>query len=531
MSVLTISNLSIGLPPGGDRQFAVENVSLTLDRGQILCVVGASGSGKSVLAAAIMGDLPRRLARAGGTIWLGDRNLSALTETALRCIRGNRIAMIPQEPLAALNPSIRVGRQIEEVLLLHSRLSKPERAARVCQLIASMQLEDPSRIAARYPHQLSGGQCQRIAIAMALAMHPDVLIADEPTTALDVTTQAQILDLVRDLRGRGDHGVLFITHDFGIVREIADRVAVMEAGRIVEIGSAADILERPAHPHTRALLGAVTRLAPKSPQAPAAEILRVAGLSKTYGTTRVVDDVGLTLQRGAVLAVVGESGSGKTTLARLIMRITEPDTGSITIAGEDFPAPRRRASRHHRRAIQMIFQDPYGALNPRRRVGAVIARAAVLAGTPRGAARQRALGLLEMVGLPAAAYRRKPAAFSGGQRQRIGIARALALEPQILIADECIAALDVLIQQQVLGLLAELQTRLGIAIVFITHDLRTAGAIADTIAVMHRGRIVEIGTAAEILGSPREPYTRALIAAIPGRSAAEIAQTAAAPTP
>ncbi len=519
--ILSIRNLTVALPKGGDRAFAVEDVSLDLHRGEILCVVGASGSGKSILSAAVMGALPGRLAIAGGEIRLGETLLTGLPDAALRRIRGNRIAMIPQEPIAALNPAMTVSRQIEEVFELHSDLARPVRRARARDLLEAMHLPDIDRVAASYPHQLSGGQCQRIAIAMGLAMHPDVLIADEPTTALDATTQAQILKLIRELKATGEHGVLFITHDFGVVRDIADRIAVMEAGRIVEVGEAARVLAAPQHPYTRALLAAVPRLEARAVRPAAEAVLTAKGLTKSYGAKLALDGVDISLERGTTLAIVGESGSGKSTLARLLVRIAEPTGGSIDVGGANFLASRGSALRRSRRQIQMIFQDPFGALNPRRTAGDIIARAATLGGIHRAEAKARALELLALVGLPADAYDRRPAAFSGGQRQRIGIARALAMAPQILICDESVSALDVLVQAQVLELLADLQARLGIAILFITHDLRTAGAIADRIAVMQHGRIVEQGDAPAILSTPAHDYTRALVAAIPGLSATE----------
>ena len=521
--ILRVRDLRVALPDGGDRGLAVDGVSLDLHRGEILCVVGASGSGKSMLSAAIMGALPGRLKLGDGSITLGERELTTLPDAELRAIRGNRIAMIPQEPIAALNPVMTVGRQIEEVFVLHSDLPKIERRNRVRELLTAMHLPDIDRIARSYPHQLSGGQCQRIAIAMALAMHPDVLIADEPTTALDVTTQAQILTLVRELRARGEHGVMFITHDFGVVRDIADRIAVMQAGRLVEIGAAAAVLENPQHPYTRALMAAVPRLEPKPPREPASVVLEVTGLAKSYGSTRALDGVDLRLERGATLAIVGESGSGKSTLARLLVRIVEPSGGEVIIDGEDFLKPHGSALRRSRSRIQMIFQDPWGSLNPRRRIGDMITRAGRLAGADAATARAQTLELLDLVGLGRDAYPRRPAAFSGGQRQRIGIARSLAMQPSVLIADESVSALDVLVQRQVLDLLADLQARLGVAILFITHDLRTACSIADRIAVMRHGRIVESSDAATLLSTPIEDYTSALIAAIPGRSAAEIA--------
>ena len=511
--VLSIRDLSVLLPPGGDRERAVDGVSLDLHRGTVTCVVGASGSGKSVLAAAVMAALPPRLAMTG-SVTFGGRELTGLAESGLRAIRGNRIAMIPQEPVAALNPVITVGRQIEEVLILHGDLGRAERRRRVAALLASMQL--PLAFAARYPHQLSGGQCQRVAIAMAMALAPDVLIADEPTTALDVTTQAAILTLLRADR---EHALLFITHDFGIVRDIADRVAVMQAGRLVESGTAAEVLGNPQHDYTRALLAAVPELAPKPRRPPAPVVLEVSGLAKRYGKTQALDGVDLELERGTTLAVVGESGSGKTTLARLLVRLAAPDAGQVAIAGADFLALRGAALRTRRSRIQMIFQDPWGSLNLRRSAGGMLARAAFLAGADRATAKARAYELLDLVGLGGEAYPRRPAAFSGGQRQRIGIARALAMQPDILIADESVSALDVLVQRQILELLADLQARLGVAILLITHDLRVAASVADRIAVMRAGRIVEIGDAATILATPAEVYTRALLAAIPGQPA------------
>ncbi len=516
-AVLTVRDLSVALPPGSDRPFAVDGVSFDLQRGEILCIVGASGSGKSVLSAAIMGALPGRLRQSQGSIALGGRDLTGLPAAALRALRGDRMALIPQEPLAALNPTMTIARQLAEVFDLHAQLPAAERTRRVRALLEAMHLPDIDRIARSYPHQLSGGQCQRICIAMALALGPDMLIADEPTTALDVTTQAQILRLIRDGRDRGGHGVLFITHDFGVVRDIADRVAVMEAGRLVEIGTAADVLLRPAHAYTRALLAAVPKLECKPPGSPAPAAMTVRGLTRHFGATRALDGVDLVLERGATLAIVGESGSGKSTLARALVRIVEPGGGSVEIGGIDFLAQRGTGLRRARRQVQMIFQDPYGALNPRRRIGGIIARAAGLGGLGGAAARDRAVELLALVGLPADAYDRFPAAFSGGQRQRIGIARALAMNPAVLIADESVSALDVLVQAQVLALLAELQARLGVAMLFITHDLRVACAISDRIAVMRRGKIVETCDAATLLAHPSHDYTRALIAAIPGQ--------------
>jgi peptide/nickel transport system ATP-binding protein len=517
--ILTVDGLHVALPKGADRPYAVENISFTLRRREILCVVGESGSGKSVLASAIMGAPAKGLKLAGGKIQLRDREITTLSERELRHIRGNRIAMIFQEPSQALNPAIRVGKQIEEVFALHAKMDAKERRSRALDLIKSMHLPDPERIEKSFPHQLSGGQCQRVIIAMALAMDPEVLIADEPTTALDVTTQAQVLRLVRDLRDNQGHGILFITHDFGVVAEIADRIAVMQKGRMVEIGEARQVLTDPRHPYTQALIAAVPALAPPARARVTGRetVLSISGLCKSYGATRALHDASLDLARGTTLSVVGESGSGKTTLAKLAVRLIAPSGGDIAINGKSFLGAKGAALRQQRRNVQMIFQDPYGSLNPRRRVGDTIARAAVLAGADGRAARAKARELLELVGLSKEAYFRRPGAFSGGQRQRIGIARALAMGPDIIIADESVSALDVSVQTQILALLQELQAKFGLSILFITHDLRVAAQISDHVVVMKNGQIVEAGDAMTVLTAPTHAYTRELIAAAPGR--------------
>jgi peptide/nickel transport system ATP-binding protein len=518
-TILEVAGLTVSLPAGADRPFAVENASFELRRGEILCVVGESGSGKSVLSSAIMGAPPKGLKVTAGSIRLGGQELIGLPDRALRQIRGNRIAMIFQEPMAALNPAVPVGRQVEEVFELHGRLSAAERRRRAVALLTDMHLPDPPRIAAAYAHQLSGGQCQRVIIAMALAMEPEVLIADEPTTALDVTTQAQVLKLIRELRDQRDHGILFITHDFGVVADIADRIAVINKGQIVEIGEADRVLTAPEHPYTKALIAAVPSLAPPT-RAPAGagkgavEALTVTGLTKRYAGVTALDDVSLRVARGEILTIVGESGCGKSTLARVMVGLTKPTAGSVDI--ED-AGPGRKARREDRRHIQMIFQDPFGSLNPRRAVGDIIARAAVLGGADGRTAKTRAVSLLKQVGLSREAYARRPGAFSGGQRQRIGIARALAMEPGFVIADECVSALDVSIQAQILDLLRRLQSELGLGILFITHDLRVAAQLSDRIVVMKGGKIIEQGPAEALLSAPTDAYTRRLFDAAPGR--------------
>jgi peptide/nickel transport system ATP-binding protein len=521
--ILSIDGLTVALPPGADRPFAIQDISLTLKPAEILCIVGESGSGKSVLSSAVMGVLPKGLAVRGGAIALSGEDLTGKPEAAWRTIRGRRIAMIPQEPMAALNPSMRVGRQIEEVFAIHGHSDPKARRAAALRLIGEMNLPDPARIAQSYPHQLSGGQCQRVCIAMALALNPEVLIADEPTTALDVTTQAQVLKLIRQLRDRHGQAVLFITHDLGVVAEIADRVAVMQKGQLVEIGPAHQVLQAPSHPYTRTLIDAAPSVSPPpraklTPQGGAGVCLRVVGLQKSYGATQALKAADLTVERAITLSVVGESGSGKSTLARLLVGLTTPSAGQVFVNDDDLTQMSGAMRRRKRRSIQMIFQDPFGSLNPRRTVGAMLARAAALGGDDPAAARARAKDLLERVGLSASAYDRTPSAFSGGQRQRVGIARALALRPNILIADESVSALDVCMQAQILALLRTLQEELDLTIIFITHDLRVAAQVSDRIAVMQGGQIVEMDAADAVLNNPQHAYTKALLAAAPGRA-------------
>ena len=524
--ILSVDGLTVALPKGADRALAVDNVTLELRKGEILCVVGESGSGKSALSGAIMGAPAPGLRVAGGSVRLCGKELTRLSERAWCRIRGNRIAMIFQEPMAALNPAMPVGQQIMEVFELHARQMDQElRRERALALIQSMQLPDPERIFGSYPHQLSGGQCQRVIIAMALAMNPEVLIADEPTTALDVTTQAQVLKLIRELRTLQGHAILFITHDFGVVAEIADRIAVMRHGRIIEMGEARQVLTQPQHPYTRELLAAVPSLVPPADHsepsvagtAATKPVLAVTGLKKSYGHVHAVNEISFDLERGTTLSIVGESGCGKSSLARMIVRLSEPTGGRVDVNGKCFLTLTGGELRTSCRAVQMIFQDPFGSLNPLRRVGAVITRAAMLAGADGRTARERAEDLIERVGLPREALDRRPAAFSGGQKQRIGIARALAMKPDVLIADESLSALDASSQAQILALLRKLQSELGLAILLITHDLRVAAQISHRIAVMQAGRIVEIGSAEQVINSPEHPYTRELLDSAPGR--------------
>lgn len=529
--LLRIENLTVDLPAGADRPHALKGLTLAVNLGEIVCVVGESGSGKSLTAGTILGLLPQGVhASAGRVLWEG-QDLLKLAPDALRRLRGQRIGMIFQEPMTALNPLRTIGDQIAEVFRTHTRLSRAVIRQRTLDLLESVRLPDPVQALGAYPHELSGGQRQRAMIAMALALEPALLIADEPTTALDVTTQAQILHLIHDLQRRKGTAVLFITHDFGVVAEIADRVAVMQRGELVESGTADQVLEHPRHPYTRALIAAVPPLAPAPVRvdlhgnAPA--ILTTQGLSKTYRkrgwfgrpgrVTHAVADVTLTLRRGGTLGIVGESGSGKSTLARTLLGLLPPDGGDITLAGEPLSFKGARARRAHAQRVQMVFQDPYGSLNPRQRVGEIVAQGPIVHGTPRREALARAQELFELVGLSPDAVRRFPHEFSGGQRQRVGLARALAMRPKVLIADEPVSALDVSVQAQVLALLARLREQLGLSIVFITHDLRVAAQVCDHIAVMKSGRVVEEGVCADVFSNPSHPYTQALLAAVPGR--------------
>jgi peptide/nickel transport system ATP-binding protein len=526
---VSIENLKIALPPGGERAYAVNGVSFDLMAGEIVCVVGESGSGKSMCAHALMGLLPDSVTTETGSIVFEGSNLVALDDDGWRDLRGRRIAMVFQEPMTALNPLMRIGDQMMEMFEAHGLLSPRERKRKALDLAREVGLPDPERIVRAYPHQLSGGQRQRAMIAMALALEPAVLVADEPTTALDVTTQAQILKLIRDLQRSRNMAVMFITHDFGVVADIADRVVVLRHGEVVEQGRAETVLNHPQHPYTKALLAAVPSINPpqRAPLTDRNRAVDVIGLDKTYvtaggwfqpdRTVRAANEVSFSILHGETLGLVGESGSGKSSVARLVMRLIEADRGTIRIGDADLTQLAGKALRDQRRRIQMIFQDPFASLNPRRKVGQIISDGPIAHGTDPKLARERARELLGMVGLDAGAMERYPHEFSGGQRQRIGIARALALDPEIIVADEAVSALDVSVQAQVLNLLEDLKARLGLSMLFITHDLRVAAQICDRIAVMQRGVIVELKPTAALFASPEHAYTRELLAAVPGQ--------------
>jgi len=525
--VLQVQGLSIRLPRGGDRALAVEGVYLSLNAGETLCVVGESGSGKSMIANAVMGLLPKPgVAPVAGRILFEGNDLLALDEVEMRALRGQRIGMVFQEPMTSLNPLMRVGDQIGEVLDAHQSLLAAERDARIMAALRDVGLPEPELIARAYPFRLSGGQRQRVMIAAALVLEPTLLIADEPTTALDVTTQAQILALMGELQQRKGMALLFITHDFGVVAEIADHVAVMQLGRVVETGTAQEVLRAPKHAYTRALIAAIPHGRPRSSDEPAgAPLLVVRGLNKTYRSgggffrpdreVHAARDLSFTLARGEALGIVGESGSGKSTLGRLLTGLIARDSGQVQFAGRDLAPELRRRPAAERSLVQMVFQDPYASLNPRHSVGAAIAAGPIAQGVPREEVRELVVSLLLRVGLKPDAADRFPHEFSGGQRQRIAIARALAMRPQLLVADEPVSALDVSVQAQVLELFEQVRREFALSMLFITHDLRVAAQMCDRIAVMHRGEIIESGVTAEVVQQPRQDYTRALIASAP----------------
>lgn len=529
-AVLEISQLHVTLPGHAGRPFAVQDLSLRVMPGQTVCVVGESGSGKSVMANAVMRLLPPSLQLTQGSIRFDGQELTRLRESEFRALRGAQMGMIFQEPMTALNPVMSIGDQIDEALWVHGIHNAQQRQRRVLELLGDMQLPDPGALRYRFPFQLSGGQRQRVLIAIAMALSPRLLIADEPTTALDVTTQAQILALIRRLQVQHQLAVLFITHDFGVVADIADEVVVMKNGIAVERGPADRILHQPAHAYTQALIEAVPRLRRDAQPASASSeaVLQVVGLSKRYpghrkgfwrrGTgTLALDDVNLTIGAGETVGLVGESGSGKTSLGQAIVRLLDVDQGEIRFKGVKMERLTGAQMQRLRPRIQMIFQDPFASLNPRHRIARIISENLVLSGVDATEAHHRMLEMLSLVGLPEEAAQRYPHEFSGGQRQRIGIARALVMRPDLIVADEPVSALDVSVQKQILQLLRQVRERFGLAMLFITHDLRVASQVCDRIAVMHQGRIVEMNDTQNMVRAPQHEHTRRLFDAMPGQ--------------
>ena len=538
--LLEVQGLAVEFHTAAGKVHAVNGIDYHVAAGEVLAILGESGSGKSVSAAAIMNliDSPPGYVTAGRILYRG-ADLLAMPAEARRRINGRKIAMIFQDPLAHLNPVYSVGWQIAETLTAHGAASARAANARAVELLGRVGIAQPERRVADYPHQFSGGQRQRVMIAMALALRPDLLIADEPTTALDVTVQAQILTLLQELQAETGMGLILITHDLGVVAEVADRVAVMHQGRIVETGPVRSIYQAPAHPYTRRLMAAIPgRAAPAGATSGAASagsasagppLLCVRDLARHYEVTsglmrratgetlRAVDGVSFDLCAGETLGLVGESGSGKSTLARTLLRLEEPTGGSAEFRGQDLFALSPSELLQLRRKIQVVFQDPYASLNPRMTVAQIIAEPwSIHRGVlPRQQWLARVCELLEQVGMAPEHARRYPHQFSGGQRQRIAIARALALQPELIVCDEAVSALDVSIQAQVIALLAELRRTFRLAYIFIAHDLPVVRHFADRVMVMHRGKIVEQGPTEQIFARPQHPYTRTLLAASP----------------
>jgi peptide/nickel transport system ATP-binding protein len=600
--MLTIDDLTVRYrTPAGEIE-ALTSVSLAVAKGSTLALVGESGSGKSTVALAAMGLLPAEARVAGGRIRLERDDVLAMTEAARRRLRGTRMSLVFQDPFSVLNPSLRIGEQVGEALVHHRGFTRAAAHARAVELLDEVGIVDPARVARAYPHELSGGMRQRALIAGALAPEPELLILDEPTTALDVTIEAQILDLLETLRDRRGLTMLFISHNLGVVRRIADDVAVLYAGEVVEQGRTRDVLRAPMHPYTKGLLAAIPRLGQKqralaaipgrlpdlrvpppgcrfaarcpfatpesaapqglidlgerrvrcanvrtlrdaawpveahAPQVTTASaattIVDVRGVSKSFSQSvgfvgaliprfrrielKAVDDVSLTIAAGEVLGLVGESGSGKTTLGRTILRLIEPSAGTISIAGETVTGLPQRALEPMRRAAQIVFQNPDSSLNPRKTVRELLGRPIARFGlAPRAEIPARINQLLDLVRLPAHYADRYAHQMSGGEKQRIGIARALATSPRFIVCDEPVSALDVSVQAAIVNLLADLRDRLGVAYLFISHDISVVAHLADRVAVMHRGKIVEVGPADTIMRAPQHPYTRRLLDAVP----------------
>ena len=553
-TVLSVQNLTTSFMVDGEWKSVVRDLSFEVKAGETVAIVGESGSGKSVTSLSIMRLLDTRSSRIEGKVLLGERDILAISEKEMRTVRGNDVAMIFQEPMTSLNPVFTIGRQISEVLTRHKGMNKAQARAETIRLLEKVRIPNAQSRFDEYPHQFSGGMRQRVMIAMALASRPKLLIADEPTTALDVTIQGQILDLIKQLQEEEGMAVLFITHDMGVVAEIADRTIVMFRGDQVETGETADVFHRGQHPYTRALLAAVPKLGSmkgrewplrfprvdmasgeisdakevsntvESGMTPVLSVknlvtrfdIRSGLLGRATGAVHAVENVSFDLFQGETLSLVGESGCGKSTTGRSIARLVEPRSGQVTLDGFNVLTLDPVALRNMRRSVQMIFQDPFSSLNPRMTVGYAVAEPMIkhkIASSSQ--AKQLATDLLERVGLSASMMDRYPHEFSGGQRQRIAIARALALNPKVIIADESVSALDVSIKAQVCNLLLDLQEQFKIAFLFISHDMAVVERVSHRVAVMYLGEIVEIGPRASIFANPQHPYTKKLMAAVP----------------
>ncbi len=552
--ILSVRDLTTAFRVEGAWREVVRKASFSIGPKETVALVGESGSGKSVTALSLMRLTPRDSSRISGSVMLGGRDLLKLPEREMREVRGDEIAMIFQEPMTSLNPVLTIGFQIAEALILHRGISRAEAEAETIRLLDKVRIPAARSRIHEYPHRFSGGMRQRVMIAMALACRPKLLIADEPTTTLDVTIQAQILELIKLLQEEEGMSVLFITHDMGVVAEIADRTVVMYGGQAVETGATDDIFKRPQHPYTRVLLSAVPRLGSMAAHAhplPFPKIDRTTGLpepqpeipdtvaraetpvlqvkdlttrfeirggllGRARGRVHAVEKVSFDLRQGETLALVGESGCGKSTTGRSVMRLVEPLSGSVLLDGEDIMKLGERELRERRKRMQMIFQDPFASLDPRMTIGSAIAEPLLINRlASRSEARDRAADLLRQVGLSPDMASRFPHEFSGGQRQRICIARALAVRPSLIVADESVSALDVSVKAQVVNLMLELQASMKLAYLFISHDMAVVERVSHRVAVMYLGEIVEIGPRAEIFGNPQHPYTRRLIDAVP----------------
>ncbi len=562
--VLSIGNLGIAFGKGKERTVAVNNLSLELKKGELLALVGESGSGKSVTALSLLRLLPKQSSITGHAFlyrWEEQPlDLIEIPQSEINEVRGSSIAMIFQEPMTSLNPVYSCGYQVMESIRLHQKVNKRIARQKAIELFEQVKLPDPANILKRYPHELSGGQKQRVMIAMAMSSNPSLLIADEPTTALDVTVQKNILELIRQLQQRNNMGVIFITHDLGIVADIADKIVVMHKGEVVEQGIAKEVLSAPKHPYTKALLACRPASNPKGKRLPVVSdfieqtdawrpgtnngkqkaahtepgkeiILNVENLSVQFPTKRnlfgkairffnAVDDVSFNVMQGDILGLVGESGCGKTTLGRTILQLVKPTSGRIILHGEDITKIKTPSLRSLRKDFQIVFQDPYGSLNPRISIGEAILEPLKVHGMldNNNERKEKVIELLEKVNLTADHYNRYPHQFSGGQRQRICIARALVLNPKFLVFDESVSALDVSIQAQVLNLLSDLKDEFGFTAIFISHDLSVVHYICNRILVMQQGKIVEEGSADQVYYAPINEYTKKLVAAIPGKS-------------
>ncbi|MEY4284705.1 MAG: ABC transporter ATP-binding protein [Betaproteobacteria bacterium] len=526
MATLQIERLSVRLPAGADRPHAVHELSLSIEPGRTLCIVGESGSGKSVMATAVMGLLAKGLHPDQGQILLAGESLLDASPRRLRDLRGKAMGMVFQEPMTALNPVMTCGDQIDELLRAHTDWPRPQREEEIRRVLSRVHIQEPERIMRSHPHQLSGGQRQRVVIAMAVILKPALLICDEPTTALDVTTQKEILALIAELQREQGSAVLFITHDMGVVADIADEVLVMHQGVCVESGPRDEVLFRPQAAYTRMLLDAVPSMTPPPPRPePEGEArLKALDVGKTYQRrdwmgrshdTVALQHASLSLKGGETVGIVGESGSGKSTLARCLIRLIDPTVGTIHWGTTEVAQCSESQLRPLRHRVQVVFQDPNRSLNPRRTVGQAMVEGAMNFGATASQAQTLAEALIQQVRLPVESLGRYPSQFSGGQRQRIAIARALACKPEVLVADEAVSALDVSVQAQILDLLRDIQRELGLGLLFITHDLRVAAQLCDRVIVMQHGRIVEQGPTSSVYAQPQQAYTQHLLACAP----------------